>query len=266
MKKFALFVSIILVSLFTLGLSSAFGHDLEESHKIQLEDYLDYETISNPQISPDGSTVLYSRRRIDKMNDKFVTTLWVMDEDGSNKRQLLKGSGAKWSPDGSRIAFMSTDDNDKPQLFIRHMDGEGLVSQITSFEHSPRSFYWSPKGDKIAFVARVPMKDDWSVKLPGKPKGAKWTKDPASIDKLHYRQDRVGYTFSGYDHIFVVPATGGTPRQLTDGDWNVGLRGIGVIAGAPVLSWSPDGKMIAFDGAAKPVSYTHLTLPTILLV
>ena len=257
MKKL-IFATLILITAF-LGVttSSAYGHDLEGSHKIALEDYLDFETVSNPQISPDGSTILYSRRRIDKMNDKFVTTLWVMDKNGENKRQLIKGSGAKWSPDGSRIAFMDKDDNDKPQLFIRHMTGEGLVSQITSFEHSPRSFYWSPKGDKIAFVARVPMKDNWSVKLPGKPKGAKWTKDPASIDKLHYRQDRVGYTYSGYDHIFVVPATGGTPRQLTDGDWNVGLRGLGVIAGSPVLSWSPDGKKIAFDGPAKPIENPH---------
>ena len=257
MRKLALFISIILTALFVLGISKAYAHESEEDHKIQLVDYLDYETVSNPQISPDGETILYSRRRIDKLNDKFVTTLWLMDKDGKNKRQLLKGSGAIWSPDGSRIAFMDRDDNDKAQLFTRQMNGEGLVSQITSFEHSPRSFYWSPKGDKIAFVARVPIKDDWSVKLPGKPKGAKWTKDPASIDKLHYRQDRVGYTYSGYDHIFVVPTTGGTPRQLTDGDWNVGIRGIGVIAGSPVLSWSPDGKKIAFDGPAKPVENPH---------
>lgn len=257
MKKLIVLAFIFILTGFGVAAPNTHAHEVDEKNHIQLEDYLDFETVSNPQISPDGSTVIYSRRRIDKMNDKFVSTLWMMDRNGENKRQLLKGGGAKWSPDGSRIAFMTQDDNGKAQLFTRHMSGEGLISQITSFEHSPRSFYWSPKGDKIAFVARVPMKDNWSVKLPGKPEGAKWTKDPASIDKLHYRQDRVGYTYSGYDHIFVVPATGGTPRQLTDGDWNVGLRGIGVIAGSPVLSWSPDGKKIAFDGPAKPIENPH---------
>lgn len=246
--SFALSFLIILMGGF---LTSAYAHESDEDHKIQLVDYLDFERVSNPQISPDGETILYSRRRVDKMKDKNVTTLWMMDRNGDNKRQLLTGGGAKWSPDGKRIAYTAQDDNGKSQIFIRDMDSSGLVSQITSFEHGPRSFHWSPKGDKIAFVARVPLKNDWTVKLPGKPKGAKWTKDPAIIDTLHYRQDRVGYTNTGFDHIFVVPATGGTPRQMTSGDWNVGQRGLGVIAGSPVLSWSPDGKKLAFDGPGK---------------
>ena len=257
MKKITIIISLFMMCLVIVGASAAYAHDSEEDHNIQLVDYLDYETVSNPQISPDGSTVLYSRRRIDKLKDKFTSSVWMMDSDGQNKRQLLKGGAAKWSPDGSRIAYLSKDDNGKSQIFIRHMDASGLASQITSFEHPPRSFYWSPDGSKIAFVARVPLKNDWTVKLPGKPKGAKWTKDPTVIDTLHYRQDRVGYTNSGFDHIFVVPTTGGTPRQLTEGDWNVGLRGIGVIAGSPILSWSPDGKKLAFDGPAKPVENPH---------
>ena len=242
-------------------LSPAFAHEKSENahteNVIQLADYLDFEAVSNPQISPNGEEVIYSRRRIDKMNDKSVSTLWIMNADGSRNRQFIDGSRALWSPDGSRIAFVKSDKNDTPQIFVRFRDVEGVATQVTSFEHAPRSMAWSPDGEHIAFVVRVPLKNEWSIKLPGKPKGAKWKNDPAIIDTLHYRQDRVGLTNTGFDHIFVVPAEGGTPRQITDGKWNVGQRGIGVIAGSPILSWSPDGKTIAFDGPGKPIEAPH---------
>lgn len=252
--------SIVLFISFAL-LSPAFAHEKSENahteNVIQLADYLDFEAVSNPQISPNGEEVIYSRRRIDKMNDKSVSTLWIMNADGSRNRQFIDGSRALWSPDGSRIAFVKSDKNDTPQIFVRFRDVEGVATQVTSFEHAPRSMAWSPDGEHIAFVVRVPLKNEWSIKLPGKPKGAKWKNDPAIIDTLHYRQDRVGLTNTGFDHIFVVPAEGGTPRQITDGKWNVGQRGIGVIAGSPILSWSPDGKTIAFDGPGKPIEAPH---------
>lgn len=220
---------------------------------LQLVDYLDYESVSNPQISPDGKTILYTRNSIDKVKDRRKSSLWMMDSDGGRNRQLMSGGSGYWSPEGTRIAFVKADDNSNPQIYVRFMDGEGLTTQVTDFEHAPRAISWSPDGSQLAFVARVPLKDKWSVQLPGRPKGATWTEDPVVIDTLHYRQDRVGFTNSGFDHIFLVPAIGGTPRQLTDGEWNVGKRGLGVIAGAPRLEWSPNGKTIAFDGPGKPI-------------
>ena len=225
----------------------------EPEQVIQLADYLDFESVSNPQISPDGSEVLFTRRRVDKMKDKFTSSLWLMDVDGTRQREVMKGGGGLWSPAGGRIAFVKADENGTPQIYTRFMDAEGLVTQVTSYENAPRSMAWSPDGTHIAFVARVPAKPTWTVDLPGRPKGAEWTKDPAIIDSLHYRQDRVGLTNGGFDHLFIVPAEGGTPRQLTDGEFNVGQRGIGVIAGAPKITWSPDGDFILFDGPGKPV-------------
>ena len=165
MKKVGFVFSFVIILWLGLGLVNAYAHESEEDHTVQLADYLDFETVSNPQISPDGESIIYTRRRIDKLNDKFVSTLWLMDRSGDNKRQLLKGSGAKWSPDGSRIAYLAQDDNGKRQIFVRHMNGEGLISQITSFENAPRSFYWSPNSNKIAFVARVPLKNSWTCLL-----------------------------------------------------------------------------------------------------
>jgi hypothetical protein len=73
--------------------------------------------------------------------------------------------------------------------------------------------------------------------MPARPSGAKWTEDPKIITNLVYRRDRVGFLEEGFTHIFVVPASGGTPRQLTSGDWDHGNSGI---------SWTPDGREILF--------------------
>lgn len=222
---------------------------------VQLADWLDFETVSNPQISPDGQTILYSRTRVDAVKDRRTSSIWIMNVDGSDKRQLMDGGSANWSPDSKRILFAKADDNGKAQLFVRSQDG--LITQLTHSEHAPRSMAWSPDGQSVAFVARVPKAEEWTIKLPPRPKGADWSPDPVIVDTLHYRQDRVGITNDGFDHIFVVPATGGTPRQITDGDWNVGARGIGVIAGSPTLAWSPDSRSIAYDGPGEAVPHAQ---------
>lgn len=264
-------IVLALTTIISVGMSfnsTAKSDDLDAKNVIQLADYLDFERVGNGQISPDGSQILYSRSHIDKLNDKFTSTLWLMNTDGSRNRPLMSGQSAYWSPDGKRIAYVDNDSNGKRQIFVRFMDEEAATLQVTSYENSPRSMAWSPDGSQIAFVARVPMKSTWSVKLPERPKGAKWTEDPPIIDTLHYRQDRVGYTNTGYDHIFVVPAMGGTARQLTSGEWNVGNRRLGTIATAPILSWSADGKQIAFDGLTREQtpdawSESHINLVTV---
>lgn len=234
------------LALSTPALADNHAEMAAEIDKIELVDLLDYESVSNPQISPDGSSVLYTRGRVDAVKDRRTGSIWIMNSDGSNKRQLMEGGGALWSPDGSRILFSKADANDKAQLFVRSEDG--LITQLTHSEHAPRSMAWSPDGSMIAFVARVPVKSDWTISLPPRPEAAEWSPDPVIVDTLAYRQDRVGITNDGFDHIFVVPSTGGTPKQITDGDWNVGIRGIGVIAGSPTLAWSADSSKIAFDG------------------
>ncbi len=83
--------------------------------------------------------------------------------------------------------------------------------------------------------------------MPAAPEGAEWSKPPRVLDRLHYRQDRVGFTEPGFSHLFVVPAESGTARQLTEGDWNVGAQFDGLFSGAS-LSWMPDSKTIIFDG------------------
>jgi Tol biopolymer transport system component len=83
--------------------------------------------------------------------------------------------------------------------------------------------------------------------MPAAPEGATWTSPPREVDRVHFRRDRRGFLETGATHLFVVPATGGTARQLTDGEGTVGQLFAGVAAGAS-LSWTLDGSAIVFEG------------------
>lgn len=213
---------------------------------LTVEDYLNYETVADPQIAPDGTQVVYTRRWANTVDDKMDTALWIMSTDGSRNRFLAKGADAAWSPDGTRVAYIAEGEPKGPQVFVRWI-AEGASTQITHVEHAPSNVTWSPDGRQLAFSMLVPKPSKWEIPLPKPPEGAKWTKAPAVIDRLHYRQDRVGYTEPGFTHLFVVPADGGTPRALTSGDWNVGARFDG-LAAAVDIDWSPDGRTIVIDG------------------
>ena len=109
-----------------------------------VEHYLDIERVGNPQISPDGQHVIYTRSYVDKMNDRFQSAIWMVDIDGGKHRFLVDGSGPQWSPDGTRIAYLAEGDPDGSQLYVRWMDAEGATSQVTHEPESPRNFMWSP--------------------------------------------------------------------------------------------------------------------------
>lgn len=208
----------------------------QETVRLSLEHYMDLETVSDPQIAPDGSRIAYTRSWFDMVNDRRESSLWLMDADGSRNRHLLDGSGVQWSPDGTRILFTAPGDPAGAQIHVRWMDAEGATSQITRLENGPANVRWSPDGDWIAFTSRVDDRADFAgVSLPDRPEGAQWTAGPKIVERAGYKRDRSGYVDTGWTHLFVVPAEGGTPRQLTSGDWN--HNGV---------AWSPDGTEIYF--------------------
>ncbi|MGH9863640.1 MAG: S9 family peptidase [Candidatus Acidiferrales bacterium] len=216
-----------------------------EPRKLTLDLYLEFETVAEPQISPDGAQIVYTRRWVDKVNDRWESGLWIMNADGSKNRFLVKGSSPRWSPDGTRIAYLADGEPKGQQVFVRWMDAEGAITQITRVEKTPENLAWSPDGRWIGFTMLVPKKESWDIKMPGRPEGAKWTEDPRVIQRLLYRMDRIGFIEEGYRQVFVVPAGGGTPRVLTSGDFDHGssLVSFEVSDG---LSWTPDGKEILF--------------------
>lgn len=235
------------------------GDDIEV---LSVEDILDFESVSDPQLSPDGTKILYTRTWIDQMKDRRQSAIWIMNADGSRNRFLSKGSSPRWSPDGTRFAFLDEGEPEGSQLFVRWLDA-AEATQITRVEKAPSNFRWSPDGKTIAFAMRTPTDEAWKIDMPEPPKGATWTEKPRVIEGVYFRQDRRGFMKEGYLHLFTVDAGGGTPRQLTKGKWNVGARTYGLEYGAR-FDWTPDGTSIVFDGLmedddpSKPYRRSHL--------
>ncbi|HSR49981.1 MAG TPA: S9 family peptidase [Acidobacteriota bacterium] len=233
------FVATCLLSAFSfVAAAQEMGAQDQEIQRLKLETYLDFERVSNPRISPDGKQVLYTRRWVNKMEDKWESEVWIMKTDGSYNRFLVKGSDAQWSPSGDRILFTAPGEPKGNQIFVRWMDAEGAVSQVTRLTQSPSDPTWAPDGKSIAFTMFVDAPNkDWNIDLPRPPKGADWTPSPKIVERLRWRRDRVGDLPDGHRHIFTVPAEGGTPRQITSGDWD-----------HDGIEFTPDGNFILFDG------------------
>jgi dipeptidyl aminopeptidase/acylaminoacyl peptidase len=217
---------------------------------LTVQHYLDWEQVGDPQISPDGSQIVYARRWINKLEDRWESALWVMNADGTKARFLVRGSSPRWSPDGTRIAYTAEADG-KPQIFVRWMDAEGATSQVTRLTEAPGGLKWSPDGKWLSFTMPVKFERPWKISMPAAPQGAKWTAPPRRITDMHYRRDGGGFMELAYVHLFVVPADGGTPRAITSGEYNVGYR-FDQLPGGAGYDWTPDGKSIVFDGYRGP--------------
>ena len=196
----------------------------------------DMRSVSEPQITKDAKSVIYVLGWSDKMTDQRWTNLWIVSGDGKDERPLTTGafkdSSPRLSPDGTRLAYL-TNRSGKTQIHVRWLDS-GQDAQITDSQQTPSNIAWSPDGKWIGYEARVPGKADWNPKMPEKPAGAKWADPPIIVTKLRWRENGVGLIQPGYSQIFAIPSTGGTPKQVSSGDYNHN----------GTFAWSGDGKWI----------------------
>jgi acylaminoacyl-peptidase len=226
-------------ALLCLGAGTPLSAQEEDRTRFGYLDVFDLEVAADPQISPDGSRVAYVRRGSDIMTDGARTSLWVLDTDGSDHRPLTDGTGSvsqpRWSPDGTKLLYVSSQDG-SAQLWVRWMD-TGQTAELTNLTESPGGLSWSPDGRWIALTLFVPEASPPFAEMPPRPEGAQWAPPPSVISKLAYRADGRGYLEDGHTQIFVLPAEGGTPRQLTVGPHDHG--------GTP--SWTPDSEALVFS-------------------
>jgi dipeptidyl aminopeptidase/acylaminoacyl peptidase len=200
-------------------------------------DVFDLEWASDPQISPDGHHIVYVRNAMDIMNDGKKRRLWIVNtENGEHQKlssQEVNESSPRWSPDGKRIAYVAGTDEGS-EIFMYWIDSK-TTAKISSLTTSPGEITWSPEGKQIAMTMFVEGKEMSLVSPPSKPEGAKWTAPPRVTTRLKHEADGSGYTPPGQRHIFIIPADGGTPEQITDGDYY-----------HVDIAWAPDGSLIYF--------------------
>jgi dipeptidyl aminopeptidase/acylaminoacyl peptidase len=206
-------------------------------------DVFQLEWVTNPQISPDGNWVVYQRGGMDIMNDQRQSRLWMIKTDGTNHQKLTSNdvneSNPVWSPDGQKMAFSSSTEQGS-EIFVYWIK-TGKVARLSQLENSPSRVSWSPDGKWLAFSMKVPSKELSLVSPPKKPKGANWADPPKITTRFKHESDGSGYISPGFNHLFVIPAEGGTPRQITKGDLNH--------RGTP--QWSSDGGHLLISSNLK---------------
>lgn len=229
-------VTFTLVSVMLLSLGSTQANDAIND-SFDYRDIFEMEYAASPRVSPSGDLVVYERRAFDIMADNTRINIWQVDIDGKNHKPLLSGKASyrmpRFSDDGEKLAYISSLEG-KSQLYVRWLDG-GQTARVTNLQQSPSNISWSPDGKWLAFSMFKPMAGNSIFKdMPKKPKGASWAGTAKYIDKTNYRTNSGGFVKSGYQHIYVVPSVGGTPRQVTQGDFHH----------SGVINWSADNQNI----------------------
>jgi len=234
--------------------------------------------ITDPQISPDGSQVVFVRETVNEKKDGYDTALWIAPADGSEPpRAFTSGpadSSPRWSPDGRQVVFVRAEGKkgSSPQLYLISTRGGEAVA-LTELPKGAGSPDWSPDGKTIVFASRANPKDleKWHKskekgKGEAKEKAAEKKEDAGEdeeeeresdvrvITRATYRLNGAGYADpTRPSHLWTVdvPAAGESkpqPKQLTLGEFN-----------EDDPAWSPDGSQIYFR--ADQVKEPYYDLP-----
>jgi dipeptidyl aminopeptidase/acylaminoacyl peptidase len=248
------------VSLLLIIVVSVFAPAFAQKRNITEKDLFNFVWIGDPQVSPDGSKVVFVRVTVNDKKDGYNTAIWSVTTSNGETRQLTNGprdSSPRWSPDGKYLVFMRAPEVsgrvEPAQLFMLAMSG-GEPFQFTTLPRGANGPQWSPDGKMISFYNSATPEEIVKAAARNTPPqpGASPSPSPASsperesdvrvITRAVYRANGAGYLdFKHPQHIWVVsaPATGDekvTPKQLTSGRFDQG--------GA---FWARDSSKIYFD-------------------
>ena len=218
-----------------------------------IDDYIKMKWATAAQISPDGSRVLYTLNEFDSTSNSFVETVWVIALSGGGPKKLITlkpsfSSKAIWSPDGTRIAFISASEGSN-QILLTQASG-GITETITDVSFDIQTFAWSPDGKSLAFIAaeqRSPASSgeretDLTAARPQihlveiqTKKVSQLTNGDLQPDDLSWSPDGKHLAFSAQGDIYSLAVDGGQPQRI-----------VGRPASDAQPQWSPDGLRIAF--------------------
>lgn len=214
--------------------------------KFELADYAKFVNISDPQISPNGKSVVLVVSKPDYVNNRFNAELVLVDVASGKLRVLTQDrfavSSPRWSPDGEQLAFISRVGQSKDalnQIFLLSMLG-GEAKQITKAPKGVQHFAWSPNSTDIAYASLNEAKNKTEIE-----KGFT-AFEITNNDMFIGSQPQPS-------HIWLVNTRTAENKRLTNGDWSLPLV-IPPSAPSSPFSWSPDGKTILFVKVATAYS------------
>jgi dipeptidyl aminopeptidase/acylaminoacyl peptidase len=211
---------------------------------LTVDDYFRIKDVEDAQISPDGKWVAYVVTTHDVKEDKDKKRIWMNSTSGGDAIALTNedanSTHPRWSPDGKYLGFSSERGNEKKQVWLLPRGG-GEAEQLTNTVQDVNAFEWSPAGDRVVLVLQDASPEDLEAakkKEEGKADEEQKEKTrtrPWVIDRLHFKEDEIGYLDRRRTHLYVFNLTDGKVKQITFGDYDDSEP-----------AWSPDGKSIAF--------------------
>ncbi len=203
---------------------------------VRASDLLKIKTVSDPQVSPDGSWVAYTVTSIDSAKDKSDADVWMTNWEGTHSIQLTNSpereTTPRWSPDGRYLAFLSgRQDGKGAQVWLLDRQG-GEAQRLTMIKDGVSAMEWSPDGRQLALIADI---------NPDTAKSDTTKKKPIEITRYAFKRDVEGYLTPARSHILLIDVTSKKLDTLTSG-----------LDDDDEPRWSPDGKRIAFIRSPAP--------------
>lgn len=226
----------------TVSATPSIPPTLATAQPFTLDDYWRITSLNEMQLSPDGQRVAYVLDTPDREANERHAAIWLLDLASGRMRQLTSGAkrdtAPRWSPDGTRLAFISTREGGEKHLYVLPIDG-GEPRRLTHLRHGVGDPFWGADGTWIGFEHEVMPGEDALAEIPSDPSVRERIEReeavrPQVITRLVYRWDGQGY-LTGRTHLFRVPADGGAVEQLTTGDYDQSEG-----------ACSPDGRYLAF--------------------
>jgi dipeptidyl aminopeptidase/acylaminoacyl peptidase len=242
MRRSALF----LLGLTHLSVGCAAAVAGPETHPFSVHDMLAMDRIGEPQVSPDGRHVVFSRRTTDLAENKGRNDLWLVNVDGSGLRRLTADpagdANPNWSPDGKTIWFVSTRGG-SAQVWRIRVDG-GEAEQVTQEPLDVANLIVSPDGSHVAYSMDVfPDADSPMATKARLDEIAARKATGRTYDRLFFRHWDT-WKDGRRSHVFVRPAGGGAAIDVMKGmDADSPTKPFG---GVEEIAFTPDGKSIVF--------------------